>query len=103
VAKAKMTINGKELTVDYKMKVRPDNSLESETLEINGKNQALGNGRVFLVDLSSSPVRVVPHEVKLGTPEAGLTNPMAFEKQGEGLLGELQQNPAVAEFIETAK
>src|SRR5882724_2832566 len=31
VAKAKATINGRELTVDYKMTVRPDNSLESET------------------------------------------------------------------------
>jgi hypothetical protein len=103
IAKTKMTINGKALTVDYKMTVRPDNSLESEVLEINGKSQALGSGRVFLVDLSNTPMTVVPHEVKLSTPAAGLTNPMAIEKQAEKTLADLEQDSAVAEFVQGAK
>jgi hypothetical protein len=97
-AKSKISLNGKELTIEYKMKVRPDGTLETESFVVGGKNQVFDKGRVFLVDLSTDPMRVEAHVARLSSPIPDLRNPMAADGLAESTLKELEQDPAIAEF-----
>jgi hypothetical protein len=96
--KSKITLNGKELTVEYKMTVRPDGTLETESFVVGGKNQSFDKGRIFLVDLSTEPISIVPHDVKLPTTIPDLFNLAAVETVAESALQELEKDPAIAEF-----
>jgi hypothetical protein len=97
-AKSTITLNGKELTVEYKMTVRRDGTLETESFSVGGTKQAFDKGRVFLIDLSTEPIRIVPHDVNLPTTILDLFNPTAIETVAERTLKELEQDPAIAEF-----
>jgi hypothetical protein len=103
VVKFKLTNNGKELVVDYQTTVRADSSSESETLLVNAKSQPLDKGRVFLVDMSADPLTIVPHDIQLPAPTADATNPMLAEKQAQPVLKLLEQDPAVAEFLQSLR
>lgn len=103
VVKFKMTINGTDLVVDYKMTARPDSSTESESLVVNAQNQPLDKGRVFLVDLSANPISIVPHDVKLPAPTADATNPWIGEEQAQIVLKALEPDPDVAKFIKALR
>ena len=97
-AKSKITINGKELTVEYKMTVRTDGTLDTESFVVGGKKQSFDKGRVFLVDLSADPIHIEPHDVKLPTTIPDLSNPVASIGLAESTLKELEEDPAIAEF-----
>jgi hypothetical protein len=97
-AKSKINLNGKEVTVEYKMTVRPDGTLETESFAVGGKNQSFDKGRVFLVDLSTEPIRILPHDMTLSTTIPDLLNPTAIETVAESALKELEKDPAIAEF-----
>jgi hypothetical protein len=98
-AKSKTTINGKELTAEYNVTFCPDGELATESFELGGKNQSFDKGRVFLVDLSTDPISILPRDVKLpATLPPDLHNPKAWESLAESTLKELEQNPAIGEF-----
>jgi hypothetical protein len=97
-AKSKITINGKELTVEYRMTVRPDGPLDTESFTVGGKKQSFDKGRVFLVDLSADPIRIDQHDVKLPTTMPDLRNPMASADFAESTLKELEGNPTIDDF-----
>lgn len=98
-AKSTITINGKELAVEYKMTVRSDGTLDTESFVVGGKKQAFEKGRVFLVDLSTEPIGIVQHDAKLpGTIPPDLRNLVAIESLAESTLKELEKDPAIAEF-----
>jgi len=97
-AKAKFMFNGKEVTTDYKMTAHADGTLESESFEIGGKKQSFEKGRVFLVDLSTDPVTVTPHDAALPTTIPDLRNPTAVQNLAQTTLKELEQDPEIAKF-----
>ena len=103
-AKSTITLNGKQLTVDYKMTVHPDGTLETESFLVDGQIQKFDKGRVFLVDLTAEPIRIVAHDVKLSTTIPDALNKFgAAEKLAQGTLQELEKDPVIAEFTRLLK
>jgi hypothetical protein len=97
--KFEVMVNGRKLTGEHKVTLRPDWTVETESLVIDGKNRPLGEGRVFLVDLSSDPISIVPRDVKLPTTIPDLADRAAIDTLGENTLKDLEQDPVIAEFI----
>ena len=97
-AKSKFMFNGKEVTADYKMTAHADGTLETESFEIGGKKQSFEKGRVFLVDLSTEPITVTPHDAALPTTIPDLRNLTASEDLARSTLKELEKVPEIAKF-----
>jgi hypothetical protein len=97
-AKSEITLNGKKLTVEYTMTVRTDSTLDTESFIVSGKKQAFEKGRIFLVDLSTEPIRIVQHDTKLSDTIPDLRNPAANDSLAVSTLDELEKDPAIAEF-----
>lgn len=97
-AKLKAKFNGRDLIVEYTRTARADGALESESLKLDGTNPSLDKGRVFLVDLSSEPIGVAQHDLKLPTTIPEIVNPQVAEKLAESTLSELEKDSAIAEF-----
>jgi len=102
-AKSKFMFNGKEVTTDYKMTAHADGTLESQSFEIGGKKQSFEKGRVFLVDLSTEPISITPHDVALPTTIPDLRNLTASEDLARSTLKELEKDPEIAKFTRSLR
>src|SRR5687767_3443309 len=65
IAAGTISINGKDLSVEYRATIEAHEGLQRESLAIEGVHQPLEKGRVFLVDLTTYPISVVQHDLKL--------------------------------------
>jgi hypothetical protein len=97
----KVEINGKpfELLDHFKID-REAKKLTDESLEVNGKQQDLKAGRVFLVDLAAQPPTVEQLAVDLSGPAAGDGNIEGAAKRARELV--TRKSEAARKFVGAA-
>jgi hypothetical protein len=102
-SKQTLTIDGKSLQIDYKVKLDGDRKVSRETIVVNGKTVDVAKGRVFLVDLTKSPPTWKQHKLNLPAEVASATTRKAAEELTRKVLASLtKQNPEVKSFVESA-
>lgn len=94
-----ITINGKDLSFDYRATIETGKGLKEELLSIKGIDQPLEKGRVFLIDLTADPISVVQHDLKLPKDVPDASSATDAEALAKSTLAELEKSSAVSEFI----
>jgi hypothetical protein len=103
-SKQTLTIDGKVLRLEYKVKLDPGTKkVASETLVVNGKSVDVSGGRVFLVDLTTSPPKWEQRKLNLPDDVAEVTSKKAAEELTRKVLASLaKQDRKAKAFVESA-
>jgi hypothetical protein len=103
-SKQTLTIDGKTLQVDYRVTLdRATKKLSRETLTINDKPVDIGKGRVFLVDLTTTPPTWKQLPATLPSEVAESTSKKAADTLAKKVLATLaKQDKKAKSFIDAA-
>jgi hypothetical protein len=101
-SKQSLSINGKSLQIDYKVKLDAAGKVSRETLVVNGKSVDVAKGRVFLVDLTKAPPTWEQRKLNLPAEVASATTKKSAEELAKKVLGSLtKQDVKVKSFVES--
>ena len=103
-SKQSLTIDGKTLQVAYTVKLDVDaKKVSRETLTVNSKSVDLAKGRVFLVDLTTSPPKWEQRKLNLPAEVGEATSKKAAEELVKKVLASLtKEDRKVKAFVEAA-
>jgi hypothetical protein len=103
-SKQTIVIDGNGIQIDYAVKMGADKKLSSQSLTINKKAVDLAKGRVFLVDLTTSPPRWEQRKLDLPAEVAAATSKKDAEALVKKVLASLvKQDKKVQAFLDAAK